>query len=118
MVNLTKLSLDLANNSIGGIEVGNSWINLINLTKLSLNLANNNIANDSIIEVFESLTSLENLNTVYLDLRNGGISDVGFGEIIDDLDELNCSIVLDIRDNYDLIEAEWLLEDAELEDNI
>ena len=91
-------------------------INLINLINLELNLANNNIEDDSIIKVFESLTSLENLNDVYLDLRNGGISDVGFGEIIDDLEQLNCSIVLDVRENYDILEAESLVEN--LEDNI
>ena len=86
------------------------------MTKLNLDLANNNVEDDSIIKVFESLTSLENLNDVYLDLRDGEITNVGFDAIIDDLEQLNCSIVLDIRENYDILEAEWLVED--LEDNI
>ena len=91
-------------------------INLVDLTKLSLDLANNNVEDDSIIKVFESLVNLENLNDVYLDLRDGEITNAGFDAIIDDLAELNCSVVLDIRENYDILEAEWLVED--LEDNI
>ena len=49
------------------------------MVNLNLDLANNNIEDDSIIKVFESLVNLNNLNDVYLDLRNNGITNTGFG---------------------------------------
>ena len=62
------------------------------------------------------MSNLINLVDLSLDLTNNYIDNVGFEVILNELEELNGEIRLDIRENYDIVEAESLVEN--LDDNI